>query len=140
VSLSALALLAAATAYAGFQWTIRSLVYPQFGSVRAADFAQYERDHQRRVSVTVAPLFLALIAATAGVAIWVPAGRSRWLVGLAIALLIAILASTALLAVPLHRRLSHGFDARAHRQLLVVDTLRLVAALGEVGTALALAR
>jgi hypothetical protein len=140
MSLSALALLIAAAAYAGFQWTIRSLVYPQFASVRTADFARYEKDHQRRISVTVGPLFLALTAATAAVVIWAPVGRSRWLVGLAVALLIAILASTALLAVPLHRRLSDGFDPRAHRSLLAVDTLRLVAAVGEVAVAIALVR
>jgi hypothetical protein len=140
VSLSALALLVAATAYAGFQWTIRSLVYPQFGSVRPTDFARYEKDHQRRVSVTVAPLFAGLIAATAAVVIWAPEGRPRWLVGLVIALLVAILATTAFLAVPLHRRLSEGFDPAAHQRLLAVDTLRVIAALGEVVAAAALVR
>ena len=44
-------------AYAGFQWTVRALVYPQFAEVPTG-FAAYERAHQQRITRVVGPLFL----------------------------------------------------------------------------------
>jgi hypothetical protein len=41
--------------------------------------------------------------------------------------------------VPLHRRLSAGFDAAAHRRLLRVDLVRVLAATADVACALLLA-
>jgi len=51
------------------------------------------------------------------------------------ACLAAVLGVTAFRAVPLHRRLDAGWDAAAHRQLLRVDGMRVVAA--TAGTACA---
>src|SRR4051812_4452962 len=128
MSLTALALLIATAGYLGFQWTIRVLVYPQFALVGAAEFAAYERSHQRLVSRAVGPLFAGLVVASAAVAARPPADAARGLVLSAGGLTALILAVTALFAVPLHRTLSAGFDRGAHRRLLAVDTVRLAAA------------
>ncbi len=45
--------LALTAAYAGFQWTVRGVVYPQFDQVPAEAFAAYERRHQQRISRVV---------------------------------------------------------------------------------------
>ena len=122
-------------AYAGFQWTVRFLVYPQFAQVPLAAFAGYERSHQRRVTRVVGPLFagqggttLALLAAR-------PAGTPLAPVLAGAGCLAVVLAVTALFAVPLHRRLDRGWDPAAHRRLLRVDIVRVAAA--TAGTAAA---
>lgn len=135
MSLPALALLVAAACYSGFQWTVRVVVYPQFAMVGRAEFAAYELAHQRRITWTVGPLFAALVAASTAVTLRAPAHTAGWLPWAADALTALILAVTAMGAVPLHRALSTGFDAGAHRRLLAVDTVRLLAAMANVGVA-----
>ena len=134
--LLALHLLVVST-YAGFQWTVRVLVYPQFAAVPPAGFAAYERSHQRRITVVVGPLF----AGQAGTVGWLladrPAGTPLPLVLAAAGTYAALLLVTALVAVPLHRRLGERWDAVAHRRLLRADTLR--AGLATVATGIALA-
>ena len=126
-------------AYAGFQWTVRVLVYPQFAAVPPARFAAYERAHQRRVSRVVGPLFAAQAVTTGWLLADRPAGTPLALVLLAAALYGAVLLVTAAVAVPLHRRLDGGWDPAAHRRLLRVDALRVALATAAAGVALALA-
>ena len=97
--------LALTAAYAGFQWTVRGLVYPPFDQVPAGASGRLR---------AAAPLPAVLVGA---------------------ACLGAVLALTALGAVPQHRRLSSGWDDDAFRRLLRVDTLRAVTA--TAGTAAA---
>ena len=117
-------LLASSSLYCGFQWTIRVLVYPQFATVPGTAFTGYEREHQRRVSIAVGPLF-AFFAGSAVAALVVR--PDAWSV-IAAACFALILLTTGLAAVPQHRRLSDGFDAATHRRLLAVDAVRLALA------------
>ena len=123
--------LAVTAAYAGFQWTVRGVVYPQFDQVPAGAFAAYERRHQQRISRVVGPLFVAQLVTTA----WLLVTRPSPPVLVGAVCLVAVLAITALGAVPLHRRLTDGWDAAAFRALLRVDALRALAA--TAGTAAA---
>ncbi len=123
-----LAHLVFASAYAGFQWTVRLLVYPQFALVQAVGFPAYERSHQRRISLVVGPLFGAMALTTAGLLFLSPAGVPWWGAAGAAALLASILAVTAFLAVPLHGRLATGWDPGAFRSLLRVDLVRALIA------------
>jgi hypothetical protein len=115
-------------AYAGFQWTVRALVYPQFAGV-GEGFAAYERAHQHRVTRVVGPLFVGQGVTTVWLLVLVlrgavPAGPVL-LGGFCLA---AVLGVTTLGAVPLHRVLDAGWDAHAHRRLLRVDSVRVAAA------------
>ncbi|WP_304049747.1 hypothetical protein [Jatrophihabitans endophyticus] len=117
-------LLVSSALYCGFQWTIRVVVYPQFSSVPDTAFPAYERRHQDRVSLAVGPLFAFFgVAAVLAVVI----RPDAWTI-IATACYAAILLVTGLAAVPLHRRLSSGFEPAAHRRLLRVDAVRLVLA------------
>ncbi|SFT53300.1 hypothetical protein SAMN05660657_01405 [Geodermatophilus amargosae] len=115
-------------AYAGFQWTVRGVVYPQFTQVPAAAFPAYERAHQRRITPVVGPLFAGQGVTT----LWLLAARPEGvpLVPVLVggACLAVVLGLTGLLAVPLHRRLGEGFDDGAFARLLRVDTVRALAA------------
>ncbi|WP_100497567.1 DUF1772 domain-containing protein [Geodermatophilus chilensis] len=127
--------LALTAAYAGFQWTVRALVYPQFALVPAVAFPAYERRHQQRITWVVGPLFGGQGVTT----LWLLADRTEGALPAVLAgaaCLALVLAATALGAVPLHRRLGEGWDDAAHRRLLRVDTGRAVA--GTAGTAAAL--
>lgn len=120
--------LALVAAYAGFQWTVRVVVYPQFAGVRE-HFADYERAHQRRVTRVVGPLFVGQGLTTLWLLALVLRGRAPVVPVLVGAVCLAVvLGVTALGAVPLHRTLSGGWDAAAHRRLLRVDSVRVAAA------------
>lgn len=124
MSVVAVLLVVATCLYAGFQWTIRVVVYPQFTAVPAAGFTAFERSHQRLVSFAVGPLFVAFGLLAALAVIETPATATAVVAGC----FVLILAVTAALAVPQHRTLSAGFDAAAHRRLLRADSLRLLLA------------
>jgi hypothetical protein len=123
--------------YVGFQATVRLVVYPQMPGVGAEEFPAYEAAHQRRVTLLVAPLFLALVVAQ-GLMI-VDGALPRAAVLASAALLVALVAVTAFGAVPLHGRLSAGFDAAVHARLLRWDTLRLAIATADLAVAVSLA-
>ncbi len=115
-------------AYAGFQWTVRVLVYPQFVGV-GAGFAAYERAHQQRVTRVVGPLFASQGVTTVWLLVLMLRGDVPALPVLAGAVCLAVvLGVTAVGAVPLHRVLDAGWDAAAHRRLLAVDSVRAGAA------------
>lgn len=128
--LSLLAALVAAALYAGFQWTVQVVVYPQMTPVSpgaATDFPAYEAAHQRRIIVLVGPLFAGLV----GSAGWllIDRGPVPWTAVLvACALVATVVGATGLLAVPAHRALSSGWDVAAHRRLMRADRIRVAAA------------
>ncbi len=119
-------------AYAGFQWTVRVLVYPQFAAV-GSGFAGYERSHQQRVTRVVGPLFVGQGITTIWLLVLVLRGDAP--VGPVLTgagALAVVLGVTATRAVPLHRVLDRGWDATAHAALLRTDTVRAVAATANV--------
>jgi hypothetical protein len=128
--------LALAAAYAGFQWTVRALVYPQMSIVPPEAFPAYEHRHQRLVGRVVGPLFLGQAVTT----LWLLADRPPGvplLAVLASALCLAVvLQLTALGAVPQHRRLDRGWDREVHHRLVRVDTVRALTATAGVAAAL----
>lgn len=108
---------AATLAMTGLIWFVQLVHYPLFPRAERQQFGHFADDHQRRTTWVVAPLML--IEAAAAIAL-LPrltgaAQAAAWAAG---ALLAGIWALTGLVMVPLHRRLSGGFDARAARRLV----------------------
>ncbi|WP_222193609.1 DUF1772 domain-containing protein [Modestobacter italicus] len=124
--------LALAAAYAGVQWTVRVLVYPQFTAVPADAWPAFHDGHSRRVARVVGPLFAGQTVTTGWLLLELPSGAPRAAVLAGAACLGTVLCITALIAVPQHRRLGRGFDAAAHRRLLHADSVRVLAATGSV--------
>ena len=127
--------LALAAGYAGVQWTVRVLVYPQFTAVPADAWADYHRSHSRRIARVVGPLFTGQLATTGWLLVDAPPHVPRAAALAGAACLAVVLAVTGLVAVPQHRRLAHQFDAAAYRRLLQADSVRLLAAGGSVAAA-----
>lgn len=130
VDLSSLALvlnLASTGVMIGIIWFVQVVHYPLFARVGADGYPAYQAAHGRRTTLVVAgPMLL-----EAGTGLWLalapppslPPGRA-WL---GLALIGVIWLSTALLQVPMHGRLERGFDAAAHRRLVLGNWVRTVA-------------
>jgi len=132
VSAVAVAHLLVVGGYAGFQWTVRALVYPQFTAVPPSAFVAYEQSHARRVARVVGPLFAGQLATTGWLLLDRPDDVATTGVLASAACLAVVLAVTGAAAVPRHRRLAAGFDAGAYAGLLRTDTVRVLAATGNV--------
>ena len=117
----------AAVAYCSFQWTVQLVVYRMFAHVPAASFSAYEAAHQRRVSLVVGPLFAGLVLSTGALAVRPGAVDVAVTAGAAAATVI-LLALTAFGAVPMHRRLTRGYDTTDVRRLLQIDLTRALVA------------
>lgn len=120
---------------AGLIWFVQVVHYPLMRVVGTDSWIGYERSHQRRTTLVVAPAML-LEAATAAMLL-PPIARSLPLAGgsaellerpsvawLGAALLALIWLSTFLVQVPLHGRLERGFNQPAHRALVATNWVR----------------
>lgn len=124
----ALVLHAAATWFlAGLVWFVQLVHYPLMGDVSAAGFARYEQRHRQRTTWIVAPAMMLEAALAAWLLLHPPAGVPLWSVAAGAALLAGIWLSTFAVQVPLHARLSAGFDAAAHRRLVLTNWSRTLA-------------
>ncbi len=111
----------------GLIWMVQLVHYPLFTHVGAATFHSYADQHTRRITWLVAPLMLGeALAATALVVLLEP-GVARTLAIVGVVLLLVIWASTGLVQVPCHARLSRGFDAATVRRLVGTNWIRTAA-------------
>lgn len=111
----------------GLIWTIQVVHYPLMSRVGEARYADYQREHMRRITWLVGPLMLAEVGLA--LALWLRATtpneeRLGWIGGL---LLLAIWGATAAFSVPAHGRLEGGFDERAHARLVATNWIRTAA-------------
>ena len=114
-----IAIVAIGSAY----WFVQVVHYPLFSFAATGDFTGFAAAHQHRTSLVVAPLMVVELATAAALAL--PGSRLSGPTATAgLLLAIAIWASTALLQVPLHRRLAKGFDSGAARLLVGTNWLR----------------
>ncbi|MGD8439616.1 MAG: hypothetical protein PVG53_03705 [Holophagae bacterium] len=118
----------AATLYlTGLIWVIQVLHYPLMDRVPGDGFVAFHTEHARRISVlVVVPMVVELTTAIALLVIR-PQGVSVALLIAGAVLVGVVWLSTFGLQVPLHRRLSQGFNPAAHRALLRSNWIRTVA-------------
>ncbi len=120
----AVAHLAITAAMAGVLWVVQLAVYPLFDAVGSAGFIAYHRRYNRAVSCVVAPLMLAEVASA--LALVLQGVRGPLFLG-SLAALATIWLMTFSVQVPLHVRLARGYDATAHRQLVLTNWFRTAA-------------
>ena len=108
----------------GLIWTIQTVHYPLFQSVGANEFVAYERGHTRRMGALLAVPAGAEVLTGLGLVWFRPPEVGLGAVLLAGFLLAAVWVTTALVQVPLHRRLSEGYDASSGRRLVTTNWLR----------------
>lgn len=101
----------------GLIWFVQAAHYPLF---RLADPVAYVPEHVRRTTLVVAPPMLLELALSV-LLVWHRPGPLAWT---GLGLLFLVWLSTAVLQVPLHRRLERGFDPAAHVRLVRTNWLR----------------
>lgn len=108
-------------------WFVQLVQYPSFAKVDSESFPEFHAHHSATISIIVAPLMVAE-AVSAIVFLWAPLRvQTPWEIWLGIALIVVIWASTFLLQVPAHARLSSEFDEGTWRMLVNSNWVRTVA-------------
>jgi hypothetical protein len=108
-------------ALAGVVWVVQLAVYPLFDGVGADRFAAYHARYMRGITGVVAPLIGAEVLSAAGL-LWLGVRGPLFLGSLV--LIAMIWAITFAVEIPLHRKLGRGYDAEAHRHLVIANWAR----------------
>lgn len=112
----------------GAIWIVQIVHYPLFAGVGDTGWADYETQHQSRITWIVGPAMLLELATAVWLVLDRPPALPAWAVLVGVLLVGVIWASTAFVQVPLHSALSAGaFDAQAHRQLVATNWIRTAA-------------
>lgn len=118
----------------GIIWFVQLVHYPLMDGVAEKGFARYEARHTAWTGVVVGPLMVVEMLTATGLALAPPAGTAIP-ARAGLVLVLFIWTTTALIQIPLHRTLSRGFDAVAHRRLVRSNWLRTAAWSIRVGLA-----
>ena len=92
----------------GLIWTIQLLNYPLLKKVGQQGFAAYHESHAARIFWLAGLLMLAELG-SAGMLFYL--GEHSLLFAMSLGALAVVWASTLFLQVPLHQKLTHGYDA-----------------------------
>ncbi len=110
--------LAAAWFMAGVIWYVQVVHYPSFAWVDRRQFAAFEASHRALTSFVVVPAMLTELF-TGLWLLWQHPTHSLLIAELV--LLVMIWGTTFLVSVPLHERLSHGYDEAAAKRLVLTN-------------------
>ena len=119
-----LAQVAATLFMTGVIWIIQCVHYPLFARVGEDGFGAYARRHQRVIAPVVVPVMAVELGTAVLLLFSAPAGIEQSLLVAGAILLLPIWLSTALVQVPVHRRLATGFDDRAVTRLVRTNWVR----------------
>jgi hypothetical protein len=105
----------------GLIWTIQIVHHPLFEQVGEDRFVRYHARHMRRITRVAGPLMLAEAGSAA--LLFFLGERSPWF-SLGLVVIGAVWVSTLVLQVPLHDRLTRGFDRQTIRRLTITNGIR----------------
>ncbi|MBL8863088.1 MAG: hypothetical protein JNK02_13920 [Planctomycetes bacterium] len=123
----------------GLIWLVQIVHYPLMAQVGPAAFRRWHDRNLRLTTWVVGPFMLAEVASALLLLAAPPSHVAPWLPVLGALLVLAVWVSTAVLQVPMHRRLEAGWDPRAHRLLVRSNWLRTGLWTARAGVALAIA-
>ena len=111
---------------AGLIWFVQLVHYPLFAAVPGGAFVDYERRHRNRTAAVVGLPMVAEGVTTLWLFLAPPGDLGRTLPFIGGVLLTVVLASTVLVQVPLHDRLSTSYDRGHIRRLVATNWVRTV--------------
>jgi len=111
----------------GLIWVIQVVHYPLFSYADRATYPAFADAHSRLITVVVGPAMLVELATAAWLVMDRPEALSARMAWTGLALVGVIWASTAVLQVPMHGQLAHGYDAGAHAWLVTSNWIRTAA-------------
>jgi hypothetical protein len=110
-------------ALVGLIWTIQAVHYPLLKDVGHAGFLSYHERHMVRITWVVGPLMLAEISSAV---LLFYLGERAVVFQISLGVLALIWGSTWLWFIPLHRKLSQGYDATTVQRLVRANVWRTV--------------
>ncbi len=110
----------------GLIWTIQWVHYPLFELVNPDQFMRYEAAHTVAITAIVGPVMVAELVSAVAWAIVCPSALGKAGPVTGVGLVVLIWLSTAILQVPLHDRLSSGYDAQAIATLVATNWIRTI--------------
>lgn len=108
----------------GLIWFVQVVHYPLMARVGGDGYTDYQKSHMARTGWVVAPAMFAELLTALALLRWRPPqipAAAAWLGAAGVAV---IWASTAMLQVPQHQRLTTGFNTSAHRRLVLTNWIR----------------
>lgn len=111
----------------GVIWIIQLVQYPFFSEVNAENFPKYHAAHTFWITPVVAPTMIIELITSILVIFYPPETIDYKLLWLGLILTIIVWASTFFIQIPLHNKLSKGFDANAHLKLVNTNWIRTIA-------------
>jgi hypothetical protein len=111
----------------GVIWLIQLVQYPFFSQVGAEHFQKYHASHTFWITPIVAPAMIVELITSILLIFYPPGNIDSKPIWLGLILTLTVWASTFFLQVPMHEKLSHGFDAEAHRFLVNSNWIRTAA-------------
>ncbi|MDW8298139.1 MAG: hypothetical protein RML95_02260 [Anaerolineae bacterium] len=119
--------LGATLAMFGAIWIVQVVHYPLFSRVGIESFRAYETAHTSLITLVVMPLMFAELITAFLLALQPPRGTPLIIAWIGLGLVGVTWLSTAFIQVPLHSKLSAGFDASAHQALVTTNWIRTIA-------------
>lgn len=111
----------------GLIWFVQWVHYPLFLRVGEGHFHTYSQEHQSRSALVVGPIMLLEVGTAIGVVLRMTDGPRQLAAWIGLGLLALIWLSTALVQVPLHRRLLSDYDPRVIMRLVDSNWFRTIA-------------
>ncbi len=111
-------------ALTGLIWTIQLVHYPAFRYIAEPQFIEFEAFHQRQISWVVVPLMLVELATAVALFAWRPILIPLYVAQAGALLVAAIWVCTFAVQVPLHSRLTQGYDRAAIDALVNSNWIR----------------
>lgn len=114
-------------ALVGLIWHMQATHYPLFARIDHEQFVDFHADHVRSTTWVVALPMAAEAATSLTLALRPPSHALAAVCWAGLSLTIALWLSTALLQVPMHKKLATGFDLATHRLLVRSNWIRTIA-------------
>lgn len=108
----------------GLIWTIQLVHYPSFHSLDKVHFIEHMNFHKKRISLLVVPVMLLELATSIALVFFAELYSEMHETGLIIVILIWI--STFFVQVPLHNKLSMGYEEVLVIKLIKSNVIRTV--------------
>ena len=108
----------------GLIWVIQLLHYPFFHHIEKSDFIKHQSTHKFRISILVIPAMLTELGSSAILAYGANFEQHLHISGFIIVLL--IWASSFFIQVPLHHKISGGYDTGAVDRLVSTNWIRTI--------------
>ena len=111
----------------GVIWLIQIVQYPFFAKVGKENFLEYHSSHSFWITPVVAPMMVLELITSALLITYPPNNIDAKLIWLGLILASSVWLSTFFLQIPMHEKLSQGFNADAHSFLVNSNWIRTIA-------------